>query len=53
MKKQQVDLLDLILAILLSMREFTETFQFCVDQGLRLEPNYHYFLYCNGFITIN
>ena len=48
-KKQQVDILKLILKILVSMKEFGDSFQFSVNQGVRIEPKNHYFLFCNGF----
>ena len=51
MKKQKIAILMLILEILASMRKFVDSFPFCVDQGLQLEPKNHYFLFCNGFIN--
>ena len=51
MKKQKIDILKLILEILVSMRKFVDTFPFCVDQGLHLEPQNDYFLFCDGFIN--
>ena len=51
MKKEKVDMLMFILEILVSMRKFTDSFPFCVDQGLKLDPKNHYFLFCNGFVN--
>lgn len=50
MKKQKIGILKLIFEILVSMRKFEDPYPFCVDQGLQLEPENHYFLFCNGFL---